>query len=427
MARRGKLFGLAAALMALLVIAWVLSVRRGEHPGSPANSATNSTAAIDPVLVERGRYLAVAANCASCHTRPGGARFSGGLAFKTAFGTIYSSNITADAVHGIGTWTAEDLKRALHEGVAAKGDRLFPAFPYPSFTKLTDEDATAIHAYLQTVAADAYDPPSNSFLFRQRWAMTIWNGLFFRPGRFTPDTSQSAEWNRGAYLVDALGHCGACHSPRNVFMAEIPAEAFQGGSIREHVDSDKVREWSAINLTPSPGGLKEWSAADLTKYLHTGASLRAGSFGPMNEVILNSTSQLVAEDVQAMAVYIKSLPAGGNANAKPATAQSVKAAEAIYHDRCAKCHGDSGRGGIFMGPPLFASAVVRANNPSSLINAILYGATPPTGMSLGAWETMKPYAGVLNDTDIAAVATYVRGMWGNQASRVDATAVARQR
>jgi len=418
---------MAAALIALLVIVVALSVRRGEHPGSPANSATNHADAGDPAKVERGRYLTVAANCASCHTRPGGAPFSGGVAFKTAFGTLYSSNITADPVHGIGTWAADDLKRALHVGVAAKGYRLFPAFPYPSFTKLTDEDTAAIYAYLRTVAADAYDPPSNSFLFTQRWAMAIWNGLFFQAGRFTPDTSQSAEWNRGAYLVDALGHCGACHSPRNAFMAEIAAKAFQGGSIREHVDSEKVREWSAVNLTPSSAGLKEWSAADLTKYLHTGASLRAGSFGPMNEVILNSTSQLVTEDVQAMATYIKSLPAGGNAAAKPVAAEAVKAGETIYHDRCAKCHGDSGRGGMFMGPPLFASAVVRAANPSSLLNAILYGANPPAGVSLGAWETMKPYTDVLSDTDIAAVASYVRGMWGNQASRVDAAAVARQR
>jgi mono/diheme cytochrome c family protein len=257
--------------------------------------------------------------------------------------------------------------------------------------------------------------------------MAIWNGLFFRSGRFEPDTHQSAEWNRGAYLVDALGHCGACHTPRNAFMAEKQDEAYQGGVIPEHVDEDKIRDWSAVNLTSSPAGLKEWNVPGLTKYLHTGFSPRAGTFGPMNEVIANSTSKLTVEDVQAMATYIKSLPAGVEGSVTPANAKALESGEGIYRDRCAKCHGDSGRGGMFMGPPLFASAVVRATNPSSLINTILYGATPPKGITLGAWETMKPYADVLSDSDIAAVASYVRGTWGNQASQVDAARVAKQR
>jgi alcohol dehydrogenase (quinone), cytochrome c subunit len=423
MARSRKLYWLITALIALVLIIATLSSR----VGGPAGSGADRSVANDPALVERGHYLALAGNCASCHTRSGGAPFAGGVPFETPFGKLYSSNVTADPVHGIGNWSPADLARALHEGVSARGHRLFPAFPYPSFTKITDEDVKAIYAYLQTVAADAYDPPSNSFLLKQRWGMAIWNGLFFRPDRFKPDTTQSAEWNRGAYLVDALGHCGACHTPRNAFMAEMQDKAYQGGVVPERVDGDKVRDWSAVNLTSSPAGLKEWTVAGLTKYLHTGFSPRAGSFGPMNEVIANSTSQLTAEDAQAMATYIKSLPAGGEADTRLVDAQALKAGEGIYHDRCAKCHGDSGRGGMFQGPPLFASAVVRASNPASLINAILYGAIPPNGIKLGGWETMKPYADVLSDAEVAAVASYVRGTWGNQASQVDAALVAKQR
>jgi alcohol dehydrogenase (quinone), cytochrome c subunit len=415
-----KVYFLLGALVALALIVTLLSSHHGGPSGSGAEKIT------DADLVERGRYLTTAANCASCHTRQGGAPFAGGVPFETPFGALYSSNITSDPTHGIGNWSSVELRRALHEGISARGYRLFPAFPYPSFTKITDADTKAIYAYLQTIAADAYDPPANSFVLQQRWGMIVWNGLFFKPGRFQPDTKQSTEWNRGAYLVDALGHCGACHTPRSRFMAEIQDKIYQGGVLPERVSAGKVRDWSAVNLTASPAGLKEWNVAGLTKYLHTGFSPRAGSFGPMNEVIANSTSKLTNEDAQAMAAYIKSLPAGGDTGPPPAK-ELVAAGEGIYHDRCAKCHGDSGRGGMFQGPPLFASAVVRAPNPASLINAILYGATPPEGIKLGAWETMKPYADILSDADIAAVANFVRGTWGNEAPVVDAATVAKQR
>jgi mono/diheme cytochrome c family protein len=423
MARSRNAYWLVAALGALVWIATTFI----SHVGGPPGSGTDKSLASDAALVERGRYLVLAGNCASCHTRPGGAPYSGGVAFETPFGRLYSSNITADRVHGIGNWSLGDLKRALHEGVSARGHLLFPAFPYPSFTKTTDEDVKAIYAYMQTVAADAYERPPNSFLLKQRWGMAIWNRLFFRPGRFKPDATQSAEWNRGAYLVDALGHCGACHTPRNVFMAEIPEKAYQGAVIPEHVAADRVRDWSAIDLTSAPSGLKEWTVTGLTKYLHTGFSPRAGSFGPMNEVIANSTSKLTEEDAQAMSMYLKGLPADKVAEATPPNAEVLKPGEPLYRDRCAKCHGDAGRGGMFQGPPLYASAVVRASNPASLINAILYGAAPPEGITLGAWETMKPYADVLADVDVAAVATYVRGKWGTQASEVTAVMVAKQR
>ena len=427
MARSRTLYRVLAALLAIvLVVLLAIRLSRVDESRPPAAPTEASTAADNTALVERGRYLALAANCASCHSRPGGAPFSGGVAFETPLGTIYSSNITADAVHGIGKWTLADLRRALHEGISARGYRLFPAFPYTSFTRITDQDVNAIYAYLRTVAADAYSPPPNGALFKQRWAMAVWNGLFFSPGRFTPNPTQSAEWNTGAYLVEALGHCGACHSPRNVFMAEVQTRADQGGSIREHVDGGKIRDWSAVNLTSSSAGLKSWSVDDLAKYLHSGFSLRAGAFGPMNEVIANSTSNMRTEDIRAMATYIKSLPQGGEAGT-PVTLELAAPGEAIYRDRCQKCHGTSGRGGMFSGPPLAGSAVVQAEDPASLINAILYGAAPSKGVSLGAWETMRPYADVLGDSEVAAVANYVRGTWGNHAPRVDAAMVGKQR
>jgi mono/diheme cytochrome c family protein len=399
----------------------------GADETSQGPAVTSDTAA----LVERGRYVALAGNCASCHTRRGGTPYAGGVAFETPVGTIYSSNITSSSEHGIGKWTADDLRRALHEGVAANGDRLFPAFPYTSFTQMTDEDVDALYAYMRTVPADKYQPPANDFVFKLRWGMALWNALFFEPARFEPDPKQTPEWNRGAYLVDALGHCGACHTPRNRFMAEELDKAYQGSTLREYVTADKVRDWAAVNLTSSADGLKTWSVDDLTKYLHTGFSLRGGSWGPMNEVVGNSTSKLTLEDARAMATYIKSLPVKsppeGGETQIPVTAEQAALGQTIYHDRCEKCHGASGRGGMFSGPPLAGSAIVQSADPDSLINSILYGAIPAEGMKLGAWETMKPYAEVLSDTDIANVANYVRGSWGNAAPQVDAARVAKQR
>lgn len=431
---RALLWTLAGlVVLGLAVVAATVHTKKSDDP-SIAVSAGASTAEDESELVERGRYLAVAANCFSCHTRPGGEPLSGGLSFETPFGTIYSSNITSDVTHGIGGWKYEDLRRALHEGISAKGYRLFPAFPYTSFTKMRDEDVRAIYAYLRTVPPQPYSPPTNSVLFKQRWAMGVWNMLFFRPGRFKQDPAQSTEWNTGAYLVEALGHCSACHTPRNALMAEIQAIAYQGGSIRDHVGAaGKTRSWSAVDLTGSHAGLQSWSVDNLVKYLHSGFSPRAGTFGPMNEVIAGSTSKLKIDDLQAMAVYIKSLPepskSGVPLKAVVAGAQSEAIGQGgeIYRARCEKCHGASGRGGMFSGPPVAGSAIVQGSDPASLLNIILYGAEPPKGVVLGAWETMRPYADVLNDSQIAELASFLRGAWGNMAAPVDANAVARQR
>ena len=406
--------------------------RRDTAAASAAPTATQPPPAepppVDPLQVERGQYLAAAGNCVSCHTRPGGEPFAGGLPIHTPFGTIYSTNITPNPETGIGGWGEADLIRAMHEGVAADGHKLIPAFPYIAFTKVTDEDVKAIYAYLKTLTPVNYRPPSNGIMFSMRWPMAFWNALFFKPERFKPDTAQSEEWNRGAYLVEGLGHCSACHSPRNAFMAEIDAQAYSGGAHpRQGRPTARSARWSAVNLTPAKTGLGAWSADDIAKYLKTGFSVKhAGAWGPMTEVIVNSMRKLTDEDTHAMAVYLKSLPPREPPGGVSITEDQAKAGAPIYKDKCSKCHMDSGRGGLFNGPPLEASAVVQSADAASMINIILYGPRAPKEVSTGQWETMKPFNDSMSDADVAAVANYVRSSWGNSGRPVTAADVARQ-
>ncbi len=377
-------------------------------------------------MIEQGKYLTDAGNCISCHTRAGAAAFSGGEPFVTKWGTIYSSNITPDEGTGIGNWTVEDFRRAMHDGLAPGGRHLFPAFPYTSFTRVSDADVDAIYAYLRTLQPVRYTPPADSFVFRQRWGMVFWNLMFFRAQRFQPDPRQSQEWNRGAYLVGGLGHCDACHSPRNFFMAEVASRAYSGGTLQETVQGGRVRPWSAVNLTSARTGLAAWSVDDLAKYLESGFCLRAGVFGPMSDVVDNSLRYLSTPDVHAVAVYLKSLPPLQSSEA-PVPEAAVRAGAKIYSDHCQECHMSSGRGGLFSAPPLAASAVVQADDPASLINIILYGPDAPKDVSSGGWQTMMPYADDLNDVQIAAVSNYVRGSWNNRGSEVTPAEVAGQR
>jgi mono/diheme cytochrome c family protein len=387
------------------------------------------SAAADPTsaMVARGKYLAAAGDCVSCHTRRDGMAFSGGVGFDTPVGTIYSSNITPDNETGIGTWTAADLRRAMHEGIGRDGKHLFPAFPYTAFTKVSDRDIDAIYAYLRTLPAVRYTPPSNKgILFSQRWAMALWNALFFDAGRFEPDPKRSAEWNAGAYLVQGLGHCGACHTPRNMFLAETANQALAGGTLTDAVAPNEVRQWFAVNLTSAKNGLVSWSVDDLAKYLKTAYSQRGGAFGPMIDVTVNGTTQLTTDDVRAISVYLKSLPAQEGQNPS-VVAEQTKLGGQVYKERCEKCHMSSGRGGFLTGPSLAGSAIVQADNPSSLINVILYGQGTSKNLPPNTWETMQPYAKVLSDDEVAAVSNYVRASWKNRAAEVTSGEVARQR
>jgi mono/diheme cytochrome c family protein len=404
----------------------------------------------DP-LIEAGAYVATAADCVACHTRPGGQPFAGGLPFRTRFGVIFSANITPDPVTGVGRWTEVDLKRALREGVSADGRHLYPVFPYPAYAKLSDADIHALYAYLRSLTPVASRPPANAmrFPFGMRVLMVAWNRLFLNTAGFAPDPTRDAEWNRGAYLVQGPGHCGACHTPRNALGAERPSLALTGGVYEDAVkdavheqdiveQDDVVRTWSAPNLTPSPRGLGAWSVDDVAAYLKTGHNERAGAFGPMGEVVSYSTGKLTDDDLRAIGVYLKSLPAAAQTMGRLATLQEMRAGEIGFTVHCADCHQPTGLGVprtpgadvTKIAPPLADDAVVQAADPATLIDVILYGAHEATANER-SWPKMPgfelDFAIGMDDDQIAFIADYVRGSWGNDAGAVDPAQVARQR
>ncbi|HEY6644822.1 cytochrome c [Povalibacter sp.] len=377
---------------------------------------------------ERGRYIAIAGNCISCHTSEGGEPFAGGLAFETPFGKIYSTNITPDPDTGIGNWTQDQFARAVREGVRADGAHLYPAFPYTAYTKLTDEDVAALYDYFKTLKPvnAAARPNEMGFPYNQRWALGAWKMMFFDAGRFAPDASKSQEWNRGAYLVESLGHCSACHAPRNMLGAE--KSAMTGGEIMAVVATGETRTWSAPNLTDVSNGLQSWSLDDVASYLKKGRNPLAETHGPMNEVILNSTRHLTDADVRAMATYLKSLPGDKGSVGKVASADVLKEGERLYNLNCGTCHQPNGMGDIDYdgGAKLVHNPLVQASNPASLINVILYG---PQVTDLGEkqWKDMPSFHEKLADEDIAAIASYMRNAWGNVGGAVTEEQVSAQR
>lgn len=382
---------------------------------------------------QRGEYLATAGNCASCHTSDSGQPFAGGHAFATPFGTVYSTNISPDPQTGIGQWSLEDFSRAMREGERPNGEHLYPVFPYDAFTKLSDEDIAALYAYLKTVPPVSSAPPENAlgFPYNQRWALGLWKALYFDAGRYEPDPEQSAQWNRGAYLVEGLAHCGACHTPRNFLGARDDSLAMTGGTYMDSVEG-KLSAWSAANLTSADSGLAMWSVQDITDYLKLGFSHRAGVFGPMNKVVVGSTRHLSTEDVQAMAVYLKSVPANTRGETTAATAEVLRAGSIQYDIHCGTCHLPTGEGSAETGPPLLGSPVVLDADPASLINITLYGAqtpkiAPSTQWQAREWKRMEAYAGKLSDEQAAAMLSYIRSAWGHQSGAVSAEQVAAQR
>jgi mono/diheme cytochrome c family protein len=400
--------------------------------GSTAVQGVDQRVGEERSTVQRGQYLVQAANCFSCHTTPEGKPFAGGNAFETthpALGKIYSSNITPDRQTGLGAWSEEDLIKALRDGVAPNGKHFFPAFPYTAFTKLSVADMKAIYAYLRTVPPVHQESRKAGFWFRQRWAMTLWNGLSFRKGEIPPDPAQSEAWNRGFYLVEALGHCGACHTPRNFLMAERVNARLIGGVEVGEVEAGKFRTWSAPNLTGAQSGLAQWSVDDLKKYLKTGYCRRTGVLGPMNEVIANSLRHLTDSDLDAMAAYLKSLPAKGDSPMQSLSTGARAAGQALYDRYCDECHLSSGRGGFRKAPPVAGSAIVQARNAASLVNIILYGAMPAPGTSgsFEAWEDMAGYKDKMTDAQVADLANFLRSNWRNRGGRITASFVAGQR
>ncbi len=364
-------------------------------------------------LIQKGEHLTIAGDCAACHTAPGGKPFAGGRAIETPFGNVVAANITPDQETGIGGWTGEEFRAALKTGIGKGGTHLYPAMPYVYYSKMTDEDVAAIWAYLSTIEPVRNPVITNTLPFPYNIRATLWFwNLLYRPAPgWQPDPSKSAEWNRGAYLVEGPMHCGACHTPKSFLGGDTSAK-FQGFSIQG---------WYAPNITNDKRlGIGMWSVGDVARYLKTGHNEFAGAAGPMSEEVERSSSKVSDEDLKAVAIYIRSQSGPESAPPQPLEASDpvMKAGSAIYKDQCSACHKLDGSGVAEMFPALRNAPSVRARNPTSLIRVAMNGtrsaATPaaPTGPG------MPSYAWQLNDKQMSAVLTYVRNAWGNAAPPV---------
>jgi mono/diheme cytochrome c family protein len=362
--------------------------------------------------VDRGRYLAAAGDCLSCHLRKDGEPFAGGLGIDTPFGVIYSANITPDRATGIGAWTSEQFYHAMHDGKGAHGENLYPAFPYTSFRHVSREDDDAIFEFLMSVPAVNYTPPKNDlhFPFSIRSFVGAWNLLFLDSHGFQADPSQSPEWNRGAYLVNGLGHCGSCHTPKNSIGADKSTQALHGSN---------VDDWTTPDLTSNTRvGVGQWSVADIAEFLATGRNAHSAAGGPMADVITNSTSFMKDEDRQAIAVYLKSQPASSDVPSGAPDPGAMRRGAAIYSDACSSCHLSDGVGQSRIFPPLGKDAMLQQPDPGGLEHLILAGTQIGVSASRPSALSMPSFAWKLTDQEIADVSTYIRNSWGNQASAV---------
>ena len=430
----------------------VIGLAQGvEAPSSPATAASSAGAprtlipappekatARNPLLM-RGEYLAQAGDCISCHTRPKGAPFAGGLPLKTPFGIIISTNITPDKEQGIGNYTLEDFTRALREGKAADGHHLYPAMPYTNFARLRDTDLQSLYAYfMQGVPPQKQDNPKTELAwpFSMRGLMAGWNLLYLRGKPYEDTAAQSAEWNRGAYLVQGLGHCSACHTPRSFTGGEKAStekgELFLSGAV--------IDGWYAQPLrnTAEPG-LGTWSVQEIAQYLKTGRTAHTAAFGAMAEVVGNSTQHLSKEDLTAIGTYLKSI--GDEPGVVTAVVRSTtdptaaalrngevsKPGAMVFVNNCAACHRSNGEGAQRTFPSLARSSTVAAKDSSSLIRIVLEGSAMPHTKEAPSQLGMPSLGWRLTDANVADVLTFVRSSWGNQAPAVSADEVAKVR
>lgn len=370
----------------------------------------------DFTRIEHGRYLATVGDCAGCHDEPGGAHpLAGGIKIETPFGTITASNITPDKDTGIGAWSDDEFVRALTHGIRRDGAHLYPAMPYPYYTKVNRDDLLAIRAYLATVPAARNEARGDDLPFPldQRASMAAWNKIYFTHGEFRPTAGKGAEWNRGAYLVEGLAHCGACHTPKNVAGADKTSERLQGSP---------VQGWFAPEITDaSPRGLAAWSADDIVDYLKTGHNKFAAATGPMGDVVDRSTSKMNSGDLHAIAAYLKDQPGSGDKSltAVAASDPAVKTGAAVYADECAACHTAHGTGSPRLFPSLAGSAAVQSDDPTSLIRVVLAGTRSVGTNAAPTSPAMPGFGATLDDREAAAVLTYIRNSWGNAAPAVD--------
>lgn len=373
-------------------------------------------------IIARGEYLARAGDCTACHTAAEGRLFAGGRPMPTPFGTIYTSNITPDPETGIGKWSADDFYRTMHNGRFPDGGLIYPAMPFASYTKVTRADSDAIFAYLRSIPQvnQKNKPHELRFPYDNRQLILGWRTLFFREGEFKPDPKKSAEWNRGAYLVEGLGHCGMCHSPINALGGTSQSDAFKGGLI-------PMQNWYAPSLTSNrEAGLGDWSIKDITDLLQTGVSMRGVVYGPMAEVVHNSLQYLNDEDTKAMAVYLKGIaepsPPPAPSSALPTTESSllISLGKTVYDKNCASCHGTQGEGKPPHWPPLANNQSIEMQSAVNPIRMVLNGGYPPGTKGNPMPYGMPPFAGLLSDNEVAAVVSYIRTAWGNRGTPVSA-------
>jgi mono/diheme cytochrome c family protein len=367
--------------------------------------------------ITRGQALVTAGDCVACHTPAGAKPFSGGRAVETPFGNILAPNLTPDRATGIGAWTDDEFVRALQQGVGRDGEHLFPALPYTAYTKITRGDLVAMRAYLNTVepVSNAVEPNQLPFPFNMRFLQFFWKVLFFTPGEYQPDPQKPADWNRGAYLVEGLGHCASCHTGKNFLGGDTAA--MQGGVLQR---------WFAPNLTADARvGIGAWSQDELVEYLKTGHTARSAASGPMAEVVEFQTSKMPEADLRAMAVYLKDMAAAPARQATPLAADTsaMKAGAAIYADNCSACHVGKGEGVAKLFPALAGSAVVQSDDPATLLRMVLQGSRSVATDGAPTAPAMPAFGWKLTDAEVAAVVTYARNAWGNAASGVDAGAV----
>lgn len=437
---RGWLIAISGLVLLCAAAGWLLLTPRALSFAGPGDVSLTSYQGPSPVgvprelrssdLITRGRYLTQAADCEVCHTREGGARFAGGRAFKTPFGVLYSPNITADRETGIGGWSDAEFLRAVHLGIAQDGQRLYPAFPYESYTLIADDDVLAIKAYLFSLPTAHERAPANSlkFPFNQRWLMGIWAALYNPAQRFAPHENRSSEWNRGAYLVEALAHCGDCHTPRNLAQALDNRKKFAGAL---------TAGWRAYNITPDQGsGIGSWSDEELAAYLRSGHATGHGSAGgPMAEEIDASTGNLTEGDLRAVITYLRSvptvhtqdLPALRTVAASDAPKAIQSPAEAggseIFAGACASCHDWSGVSPLTGYATLTGDRAVNDPSATNVVQIILSGSHGSANHRLA----MPSFGQAYSDTEIAAVANYVTARFGVTPSHLTAEDVARLR
>lgn len=414
--------GLAAATLSLAGFSLSEMLALPAHPSAAVTARSLLTESFDESLpnaaqLRRGQYLVAAGDCISCHQREGGQPFAGGLGLNTPFGIIYTPNITPDRSTGIGGWTADQFYRAMHDGKDAQGEDLYPAFPYPWFRRVSREDDDAIFAYLTTVPAVNYTPPKNdlSFPLNFRSMVGAWNLLFLDSHNFQSDPDQSAEWNRGAYLVTGLGHCGGCHTPKNFLGADKSKEELHGGTLDN---------WVAPDLTSNSRlGLGDWSVDEIAEFLATGRNAHAAAGGAMADVITHSTSHISDADRRAIAVYLKSQPPSPSVASSAPDSGAMRRGAEIYSDACSSCHLDNGIGQSRLFPPLGKDAMLQQPDPTGLEHLILAGTRVGVSASHPSPLGMPSFAWKLTDQEIADVSTYIRNSWGNQAAPVAASDV----